>query len=180
MTKRRTFLKAGVLGALALAAGGAVYRKMQGPPPLAPAILDTSARAVVAALVPAMLGPMLPAAHAGAGVGAGVERSAAITRTVDGVQQAIATLPLTTQKEVQDLFGLLSMAPTRRLLAGVPAWPEASVEEVAAFLQSWRTHRLGMLRGAYAALHDLVLGAWYAQPDAWAAIGYPGPIKELS
>jgi hypothetical protein len=51
---------------------------------------------------------------------------------------------------------------------------------VAEFLQGWRTHRFGMLRGAYAALHDLVLGAWYAQPDAWAAIGYPGPIKELS
>ena len=26
-----------------------------------------------------------------------------------------------------------------------------------------------------AAVHDLVLGAWYAQPESWEAIGYPGP-----
>jgi hypothetical protein len=172
MSNRRTFLKAGVLGTLVLAAGGALYRKVQGPPPLAPYRLDGGARTVLAAIVPAIIGPMLPAEAAA--------RGAAIAHTVDGVQGAVATLPLSTQKEIQDLFGLLSLAPARRLLAGVPAWDQATTEQVAEFLQGWRTHRFGMLRGAYAALHDLVLGAWYAQPDAWAAIGYPGPIKELS
>lgn len=172
MSNRRTFLKAGVLGALVLAAGGAVYRKMQGPAPLAPYRLDGGARAVLAAIVPAVIGPMLPTDAAA--------RAAAVSRTVDGVQQAVHGLPLSTQKEIQDLFGLLTLAPARRLLAGVPAWELASTEQVTAFLQSWRTHRFGMLRGAYAALHDLVLGVWYAQPDSWAAIGYPGPIKELS
>jgi len=172
MTNRRTFLKAGVLGALVLAAGGALYRKVQGPPPLAPYQFDGGARSVLAAIVPAILGPMLPSEAAA--------RGAMVARTVEGVQGAVATLPLSTQKEIQDLFGLLWLAPARRLLAGIPAWDEASTEQVAAFLQGWRTHRFGMLRGAYAALHDLVLGAWYAQPDAWAAIGYPGPIKELS
>ncbi|MRV72212.1 hypothetical protein GJ700_10845 [Duganella sp. FT92W] len=172
MSNRRTFLKAGVLGALVLAAGGALYRKVQGPPPLAPYRLDGGARTVLAAIVPAILGPMLPVEAAA--------RAAAVTRTVDGVQGAVGTLTLSTQKEIQDLFGLLWLAPARRLLAGVPAWDEASTEQVAAFLESWRMHRFGMLRGAYAALHDLVLGAWYAQPDTWAAIGYPGPIKELS
>lgn len=172
MTNRRTFLKAGVLGALVLAAGGAVYRKLQGPPALAPYRFDGGARTVLAAIVPAVIGPMLPTEAAA--------RSAMIARTVDGVQGAVATLPLSTQKEIQDLFGLLWLAPARRLLAGIPAWEEASTEQVAGFLQDWRMHRFGMLRGAYAALHDLVLGAWYAQPDAWAAIGYPGPIKELS
>jgi hypothetical protein len=51
--------------------------------------------------------------------------------------------------------------------------------EVAAFLQGWRTSRLGLLRSAYAALHDLVLGAWYGTPDTWEAIGYPGPPEIL-
>jgi len=41
-------------------------------------------------------------------------------------------------------------------------------------------HRFALLRIAYHALHDLVLGAWYAQPSNWVAIGYPGPIKELA
>ena len=34
--------------------------------------------------------------------------------------------------------------------------------------------RFALLQGAYAALHDLVLGAWYARPEAWPTIGYPG------
>jgi hypothetical protein len=37
-----------------------------------------------------------------------------------------------------------------------------------------------MLQTAYHALHDLVLGAWYADPSSWTAVGYPGPLKELS
>jgi hypothetical protein len=79
------------------------------------------------------------------------------------------------------LFGLLALAPARRFLAGVPvSWADASLEQVGAFLQSWRLHRLGMLQVAYHALHDLVLGAWYADPLAWPAIGYPGPLKEFS
>jgi hypothetical protein len=54
------------------------------------------------------------------------------------------------------------------------------VEQVSAFLQDWRLHRLGLLRSAYHALHDLVLGAWYAQPASWLAAGYPGPMKALA
>ena len=59
-------------------------------------------------------------------------------------------------------------------------WATASTEQVGAFLQAWRLHRFPMLQVAYHALHDLVLGAWYADPSAWTAIDYPGPIRELS
>jgi hypothetical protein len=66
-------------------------------------------------------------------------------------------------------------------LTGIPhGWPEARDAEVSAWLQDWRTHRLGLLRTAYQALHDLVLGSWYSDPANWAAIGYPGPLKELA
>ncbi|MYM91935.1 hypothetical protein GTP91_32755, partial [Rugamonas sp. FT82W] len=93
---------------------------------------------------------------------------------------AIHGLPLATQKEVQDLFGLLALAPARRWLAGVSgSWGEAAPQEVAAFLERWRHHRLAMLQTAYLALHDLILGSWYAEPSTWAGIGYPGPLKEL-
>ncbi|MES2263297.1 MAG: hypothetical protein V4724_32650 [Pseudomonadota bacterium] len=171
-TKRRSLLKIGVLGGIALAAGGAWYRRGQDTPPGRFA-LDGEARAVLAAIIPALLDPLLPAQD--------VPRAAAIASTTDAVRQAINSLPLATQKEVQDLFGLLALAPARRFLAGVPAaWSEATPQQVSAFLQDWRLHRLGMLQSAYHALHDLVLGAWYAQPASWAGIGYPGPIKELS
>lgn len=163
--QRRTFLKAGLLGGAALAAGGAVYRHLRPAVPQRFA-LDQQGRLMLAALVPAITGltPPPPALEAG----------------IARVAGAVAALPLRVQKEISDLFGLLSMAPTRRLLAGVPPWQDATPAEVAAFLQGWRTHRTQMLQSAYHGLHDLVIGAWYADPSTWAAIGYPGPLQELS
>ncbi|WP_409267882.1 hypothetical protein [Massilia sp. BHUDP2] len=170
-TSRRTFLKAGGLAALALAAGGAFYRARYSGTPHRFA-LDGEARAALHAILPAILAGALPQ-DAG--------REAALTRTIDGVHQAILGLPPGTQKEVQDLFGLLALAPARSLLTGIAGgWEGARVDEVSACLEDWRLHRLGLLRSAYHALHDLVLGAWYAQPSSWAAIGYPGPLKELA
>lgn len=163
--QRRSFLKAGLLGGLALLAGGAVYRQLR-PPVAQRFALDAEGRTMLTALLPAITGVQPDAAA----LAAGVERVAA----------AINGLPLRVQKEVSDLFGLLAMAPTRRLLAGVPPWPEATPQQLAAFLQGWRTHRTAMLQTAYHGLHDLVLGAWYAEPATWTAIGYPGPMQELS
>jgi len=163
--QRRSFLKAGLLGGLALAVGGAAYRQFR-PSVAQRFALDDQGRTMLAVLIPAITGvnPDAPA----------------LAAAIDRVGAAINGLPLRVQKEISDLFGLLSMAPTRRLLAGVPAWPEATPAEVAAFLQSWRTHRTEMLQTAYHGLHDLVLGGWYVDPSSWAAIGYPGPMKELS
>ncbi|MES2898778.1 MAG: twin-arginine translocation signal domain-containing protein [Pseudomonadota bacterium] len=171
-TNRRTFLKVGALGALALAAGGGIYRYLQ-PASSARFVLDGEARAAIDAMVPAMLAGALPL-DAGA-------RAAAVSATTARVHHAILGLPLGAQKEVQDLFGLLALGPARRVLTGVSdGWASASTEQVGAFLQDWRFHRLGMLQTAYHALHDLIIGSWYADPSSWASIGYPGPMKELS
>jgi hypothetical protein len=106
----------------------------------------------------------------------GDARSAAIAQTVTAVQEAIRRLAPEAQQELGQLFALLASPPGRRLLAGVASpWENASVPQVTAFLQSWRTHRLGLLRSGYGALHDLVLGSWYAEPSHWSSIGYAGP-----
>ena len=166
---RRGFLKVGIAGALALTAAGALYRCIRKPDALHPYALDGEARSALSAIVPVML-------H-GAIAGTPQQHDAAIRR----VQAAISGLPLPTQKEIQDLFALLAFGPARRLLAGVPStWQHAKPDDVAAFLQSWRTHRGGMLQSAYLALHDLILGPWYADSSTWDAAGYPGPLKELS
>ncbi|HJV02391.1 MAG TPA: hypothetical protein VJ752_17780 [Burkholderiaceae bacterium] len=172
-TSRRSFLKIGIIGAVTLAAGGALYRVVHGPAQPHAFALDDNARAVLTAIIPSMLGPVLPDAPAA--------RAAAVANTVERVAGAVHGLPLATQKEVQDLFGLLSLGPARRFLAGVPAsWNEATPAQIDAFLQSWQYHRIAMLVTAYQALHDLIAGAWYSDPAHWDAIGYPGPIKELS
>ncbi len=172
-TNRRTFLKVGALAALTLAAGGGIYRYTHPAGPLQLFVLDGEAKAALDAIVPAMLQGSLPADPAA--------RAVAVGATTGRVHQAILGLPLTAQKEVQDLFGLLALAPARRALTGVSGgWSNAGVEQVGAFLQEWRFHRLDMLQTAYHALHDLIIGSWYADPASWSAIGYPGPMKELA
>jgi hypothetical protein len=173
---RRTFLKVGALAALTLAAGGGVWRYTHPSGPLHPFVLDGEAKAALDAMVPAMLAGALPAHLTNP-----ADRAAAVSATTARVHQAILGLPLTAQKEIQDLFGLLALAPARRALTGIAGpWANAGAAQVGVFLQEWRFHRLAMLQTAYHALHDLILGSWYADPGSWAAIGYPGPIKELA
>jgi len=158
---RRTLIKAGLGGAAVLAAATGASLLL-GPPP------QVARARVLQAVIPALLQGMLPESEP--------ERSAAIERTVKAVDAAIAQLAPATQAEAQQLFALLASAPGRTLLAGIwTDWPAASPQQVADFLQSWRTHRFGLMRSGYGALHDLVLGSWYAEPANWAAIGYPGP-----
>ena len=164
---RRTFLTTGGVAALALAVCGGAWRYTH-PAPATAFVLTDDAGAILDAIIPAML------------AGALTDR-AAIPATRARVVSAIHGLPLTAQQEIQGLFRLLALGPVRRFLAGVPAdWQQATPEQVSAFLQSWRAHRLADLQVAYAALHDLILGAWYAEPSSWAAIGYPGPLPALS
>ncbi len=167
---RRTFIKTSLIGAVALAAAGGLYRGMKNPAAPEAFILDGEAKAALAAIASIMLQDALPSSS-----------PQSMEVEIARIQSAIASLPRTTQSEIQDLFGLLSLAPARRFLAGIPAgWAEAKPEEIAAFLQSWRVHRFAMLQSAYHALHDLIIGAWYADESTWESIGYPGPIKELS
>lgn len=167
---RRQFIKVGIAGAIALAGAGAIYRARHGRPAApAPFALRGEARAVIAALVPAIL--------AGAQSAGGQRHAEAI---VDGVETAIAGLGAGAQAELADLFALLTLAPARRLVAGVSRpWAEAAPAEVAAFLAAWRFSRFALLQQGYAALHDLVLGAWYGDEASWSGIGYPGPPEVL-
>jgi len=165
---RRRFLKTGLAGALLLAGAGAAWR-LSRPSAARTGALDDGARQVLAAIVPVLLAGVLRPGTADA------------ANAVERTTAAVAGLPLPVQDEIRNLFALLALAPARRLLAGVPGgWAEARPEDVAAFLQSWRVHRVKLLQSAYQALHDLVLGPWYAHESSWAAIGYPGPMKELS
>jgi hypothetical protein len=167
MITRRRFIAAGILGAAALAGAGWWSWTRRAPPAVAAAALSPEARGIVQAIVPAMLGDALPA---------GEGRAVALRETVDGVAQAIAGLPPSSQAELGQLFALLSLPVARRAFAGVaPDWPDASVDEVAAFLDRWSDSGWALKRSAYGALHQLVIAAWYGNPRSWKAIGYDGP-----
>lgn len=172
-TTRRTWLKTGVAGGLLLAGAWAVHRpldRLAKRALVAQAPLDSALRLVVPALVPVLLAGMLPEPASGP------ERQAAIRQATDGVATAVAALSAAAQREVAELFALLALPPTRIAVARLSApWPEASEAQIRAFLDGWRGSSLGLLQSGYQALHDLVLGAWYADPAHWGAIGYAGP-----
>ncbi len=161
MPTRRTFIKAGLLGGIALGAGGLWYSASRERAPAGR--LPASVRAMFAAIAPVILAGSLD------------DGSGSVERVVDGVERAIAGLSAAAQSELDDLFGLLEFYPARILLTGIGDWQLATRVEVESFLSGWRLHSVALMQGAYAALHDLVLGAWYAQPESWEAIGYPGP-----
>jgi hypothetical protein len=168
---RRTFLKTGLAGG-ALLALAAAFREpltrrgrqalMEGYP------LVASERTVVAAIASVILRGVMP--------GKDPERGAALSRVVDGVAVAVSSLGASAQWEISELFALLMFPPTRIAVAGLlRPWEQAADADIESFLAAWRDSRFGLLQSGYQALHDLVLGAWYADPSSWAAIGYPGP-----
>lgn len=169
MPTRRTFLFAGLAGTAALVAAGWL-RSTRVAPGRPGAALSTDANDVLAAVIPVFLAGALPAEADAA--------KRALRETITSVGVAIAGLPPAAQRELAQLFSLLGFAPARIALARVPSgWREAGADDVAAFLERWRTSDFLLFRSAYAALHQLVFAAWYGNPQSWAAIGYPGPPR---
>ena len=166
---RRTLLKAGVAGGAALIAAHWLYTRgtVPGVADARFVALDPNARAIVAAIAPVMLAGALPT---------GAASVAGLDAVVTGIDIAIAGLPPAARKELDQLFSLLAFAPSRSFIAGVwSPWRDASPAAIAAFLAQWRDSRFVLLRSAYAALHQLVMAAWYGDERAWPSIGYPGP-----
>ena len=127
-----------------------------------------SDRDVLAAIVPVMLEGALAADAS--------ERQAAIVRTLDGFDVAVAGLTPSVQGEVAQLFSLLRIAPLRIVATGIVGpWSRTSPERIAQFLHDWRFSPLAKLRAAYDALHQLIFAAYYGNPKSWDAIHYPGP-----
>ena len=163
--QRRTLLKAGLFGGGALLVAGGALRLLGGDTEAA--ATGAAARRVLDAVMPAMLAGALPddpAARLRA-LAAGRARTLA----------TIAELPAAVRRELGQLFTLLD-SRAGLWLAGLDDWDTPTPQAVSRALQSWRVHRFALLQTAYHALHDLVLGPWYADPSTWDAIGYPGPI----
>lgn len=162
--RRRSFIKVGLIGGAVLAAAGGAALLLK--PAARDAATSEDARVVLRAVIPAILAGALPVEAAA--------RAQAVDAALARSLGAIAGLPPPTRYELGELLSLLASTPGR-WLAGVDDWPTASVDQVARFLQRWRTHSFDLFQAGYHALHDLVLGPWYADDSTWPAIGYPGP-----
>ena len=170
---RRSFLKVGAATIVVIGAGGwlASHFTDKGARAVLDKAgqLDAQAQAMLAKLADAVLDGALPTDP--------TQRSAAIVKVVASADRAIAELPPSIQKETQDLFAMLGMAPTRALLIGQwTGWADASREDVSHMLTGLRTSSVSLRRAVYMGLRDLVASSYYSSPDTWEQVGYPGPI----
>lgn len=164
--QRRTLLKLslGAAAVLAVAGGGIAMLR----PGLIDGRLTAPAREVFHAVARAVLDGSLPVDD--------VQRRAAMDAHLGRLDDALAGFPVATQAELSQLLALLASPPGRIGLAGLRSdWPDASVDELEASLQAMRTSSLAMRQQIYHALRDLTNAAYYADPQTWPLLGYPGP-----
>ena len=130
--------------------------------------LRTSDLPFLQAVIPVMLD----------GARAGVLPQSATERTLHGLDKSLWHLSPEMLKLTRQLFDVLAMAITRGPLTGIwGAWENAESGQIQHFLSRWENSSLDLLRQGHSSLLQLVLMAWYSQPESWASCGYPGPPK---
>ncbi|MDB5779231.1 MAG: hypothetical protein JWP77_1110 [Polaromonas sp.] len=167
--QRRRLLKLGLASAAALAvAGGAAGWLMQ-PGLQQNGRLSPSGQGVFAAVGQAVLDKTLPAE--------GGERQKAISGLLARIDTLAQALPPHAQAELSQLLSVLASAPGRLALAGLgQPWGQASIADLQLALQDMRLSGLALRQQAYAALHDIATGAYFADAATWPLLGYPGPM----
>lgn len=162
---RRTFIRRGLFGGLLLAVGGSVGllawpsdQRLRPRRPLR--ALDERQFAVLAAV-------------AARTVGAPGADPIAIAERVDA-QMALA--PPEARADFGKLLLLFENALAGLVFDGrARPFTRLPPEAQDRVLAHWRDSRLAVRRSGYAALRKLTQAAWYAAPEAWADVGYPGP-----
>lgn len=169
MWSRRRFIFVGVAGAIA--AGAALVLPRMNASNVAPkgSALAQQHADMLRVVAAAVLGSALPTDTA--------SRELELSRVVTAVGALIDNLPASTRREVGDLFGLLALKPARMILGFTGNWEASDVPAVAQSLLALRDSSIGLKQQAYFALHDMVLGSFYAEPNTWLSTGYPGPPK---
>ncbi|CAD5106046.1 twin-arginine translocation pathway signal protein [Zestomonas carbonaria] len=166
---RRNLLKVGLLGSAFLATAG-VAASLSGCSADTPAsgmrALRQSDLPFLRALVPAMLAGAVPAASL----------PQAVDKTIAGLDYSLDHLSPEMLKLTLQLFDVLALPVTRGPLTGIwGSWEKASAEDVRAFLERWQNSSLSLLKMGHSSLLQLVMMAWYGNPESWAHCGYPGP-----
>lgn len=89
--------------------------------------------------------------------------------------QAMAIRPQNEQDDLKRVLTLIEKPWARWAIGG--SFGRLSENSLEQMLQSWRTSRIFLLRRAYSGLVSLAQSSWYALPESWPAIKYPGPVE---
>jgi hypothetical protein len=80
------------------------------------------------------------------------------------------------QTEVRQVLGLLENALAGSLFDGrFQSFTASDALGQAKALDAWRHSKLQVRRTAYRALHGLCAASYYASPEVYPSVGYPGP-----
>lgn len=175
---RRSFIKAGVVGASTLGgatsiSGCATTTQVSRPKDSRFKYLREKDVVILKAITPAVL----PAEF----TGSPEQNQAKLERFIPRVDDFLVHSCNFTQVALEDLFDKLSIAPVRVLLTGMwTGWEKATPEQINEFLIDWRDSSFNLLRGGYSQLTQLVTVIWYSQPENWPATHYPGPPKHIT
>jgi hypothetical protein len=162
--ERRRFLQLGAASAVVLAVAGGTAALWT--PGLRDDRLTTEGRAAMGALARAYLGDAL------------APTDTALKRHLDLIDELIGALQPAVRDELGLLLSLLTNAGGRLGLFGhATALELRPVDALRSTLEGLRHSRLALRQQAYFGLRELHAGTHYAQPEAWARIGYPGPLK---
>ena len=171
MSTRRNVLKFGLAGAALLAVGGfglglrATVLRAPAAPLL---VLDEVEFSVLWAVVERVC----PAN--------GAFPAASSVHVAEKIDALMASLDPATQAETKQVLRLVENALPGLLLDGRFTTFTASPPDVQdRVLEAMRTSRLGLRRTMFKALAGLAGATYYAQPEVWGAVGYPGPPDAL-
>ncbi len=166
---RRSFLRKGIVGTVLLAAGGGSWlatRKTNVPADAGAGLRIFSAEEAVVLL--AIADRLVPER-------AGFPRPGQLRLTVK--MDAVAEMAdPATQGELRQLVRLFESALSGFLLDGQAQLFTASTpDRQDRRLAGWAQSRIALRRTGFKALKRLVYASYYASPETWAAVGYPGP-----
>ena len=163
--KRRTWLKLGLMGGAVVALGGGVLALVR--PGWSGGRLTPPGRELFAAVARTVLQGLLPEGEA---------ESPALEAHLDRLEITVRSMPAVVQAEIAEMTALLLHPLGRHALTGLGVdWREATPADLVPALTGLRESRLAIRQQVYHALRDLTNGAYFADPSAWRAIGYPGP-----
>jgi hypothetical protein len=130
--------------------------------------LSVPARTLFAAVARAVLDGSLPQDPD--------QAQTAIAAHLDRLDATIQGLAPASRQELSELLAVLCTAPGRLALTGLGSdWHLAGTEQLQKTLQAMRLSSSLTRQQVYHALRDLTNAAYFSDPSAWMALGYPGP-----